>query len=271
MPRDTEIPQRFGLRAARYENAAHRWQAARAVAHADLRPGQRVLDIATGTGLAARAAAAVAGPNGDVVGVDASEAMLTQARAASGAAVRYVAGDGVQLPDGLGSFDRLLCVAGLPYLGDPGVALTQWQAVCGPAARITITVPADRGIPAFTILQHAAGQAGIKLSTPNAGIGTRAALSALADRVGLEIEARIEERFDDGPLQGDADTVLDAYVDLGHASRLAEAPTGQRDQVRERFAAAYARARGTPDIQRVVYARLAVRTRGDEHRREHDR
>lgn len=254
-----DVPDQFGQRAARYENAAHRWQADRAVAHADLRPGHRVLDIATGTGLAARAAAEIVGPSGEVVGVDASARMLALAQAASGPFVRYVAGGGVNLPSELGEFDRVLCVAGLPYLGDPAIALSRWLAVCRPVAHLIITVPADRGILAFAILQDAAAKEGLELQTPNAGIGTPTALAALAALIGLDVVERVEESFDDGPLQGDADSVFDAYVDLGHARALAEAPSDRRTRVRAHFAAAYDRARGTPDVQRVVYARLAHR------------
>lgn len=121
-------------------------------------------------------------------------------------------------------------------------------------------MPADRGILAFALLQDAAAQEGLELPSPNASIGTPAAPAAHSEHVGLDVDARIEEVFDNGPLDGDADTVFDRYVDLGHAPALAAASAHQRKQVRGRFVAAYDRARGTPDLHRVVYARLAVRS-----------
>jgi len=50
------VAAEFDRRAATYDgNEMHRWQAQRAAQLLDLLPGQRILDIATGTGLAARA------------------------------------------------------------------------------------------------------------------------------------------------------------------------------------------------------------------------
>ena len=48
---------------------------------AALAPGMRVLDVACGTGIVARLAAAQVGPTGRVAGVDSNEAMLAVARA----------------------------------------------------------------------------------------------------------------------------------------------------------------------------------------------
>ena len=198
----------------------------------------------------------IVGPDGEVIGVDASAGMVAEAQAAGHDRCRYIVGDGVDLPVGLGSFDRLLCVAGLPYLGDPVVALTRWQAVCRPAARILVTVPAERGILAFAILQDAAEQEGLKLATPNAGIGTAEGLTSVTRRVSLRVEARLVETFDDGPLNDDAGAVFRSYVELGHTPTLIAAPADQREQIRARFIAAYNRAAGTSSLQHVVYARL---------------
>jgi ubiquinone/menaquinone biosynthesis C-methylase UbiE len=59
--------------------------------------GARVLDVGTGTGVVARAAAAVAGQEGIVAGVDASVAMLRQAKTEGGAA-HYAAAAAIDLP-----------------------------------------------------------------------------------------------------------------------------------------------------------------------------
>src|SRR2546423_7647865 len=57
--------------------------AERLLAHVPLRPGDRVLDVACGTGIVARIAAPRVAPTGKVVGVDLNEAMLAVARARS--------------------------------------------------------------------------------------------------------------------------------------------------------------------------------------------
>ena len=255
-----DVVRRFDERAVDYdESVAHRWQAERAVAVAGLRPGQRVLDVATGTGLAARLAADVVGREGEVVGVDRARRMLEVARRSSPPNCRYVHGDGVRLPAAIGRFDHVLCVAGLPYLGDPRRALGSWRAAMNDGGQITFTVPADDGLDAFTLLREAATAEGIALATPNAGLGSAEALHVLAERLGLAVRARVEETFDDGPLDGDPNAVADSYLGLGHAQPLRAAPPGTRDAVIDRFVGAYERRRGTASRQVLVLASLTGR------------
>src|SRR6185295_4611055 len=65
--------------------------AADLIAEAALRAGERVLDVACGTGVVARLAAERVGPSGSVAAVDLNPAMLAVARsiASAGAAIRY--------------------------------------------------------------------------------------------------------------------------------------------------------------------------------------
>ncbi|MDH3287490.1 MAG: methyltransferase domain-containing protein [Betaproteobacteria bacterium] len=82
------------------------------VALAALLPGERVLDVACGTGLVTRLAAPEVGPTGHVTGVDISAAMLAVARSLpppSGASITWVEGDAgaMDFPDAsFGSFSR---------------------------------------------------------------------------------------------------------------------------------------------------------------------
>lgn len=66
--------------------------------------GGRVLDVGTGPGVAARAAAEAVGPEGLVAGVDRSVEMLRWARASG---VRAVAADAIDLPFRNGAFDAV--------------------------------------------------------------------------------------------------------------------------------------------------------------------
>jgi ubiquinone/menaquinone biosynthesis C-methylase UbiE len=79
MPTRTAQEQ-FDRQAVHYNDQWNKWNEgtlAWLVDHAGVQPGDRVLDVATGTGFTARAFAPVAA---DVIGVDVSEGMLTQAR-----------------------------------------------------------------------------------------------------------------------------------------------------------------------------------------------
>jgi ubiquinone/menaquinone biosynthesis C-methylase UbiE len=143
--------QRYGWdRAApHYENA---WNEALAPATsavleaAALRPGERVLDVACGSGLLTRAAwQAVAPGGGEVVGSDISEAMLTEA-AARLPGCRFVRADAQTLNEHvpMAYFDALLCGLGLMYMPDPEAALVGMAHCLRPAGRLAVSVWGER-------------------------------------------------------------------------------------------------------------------------------
>src|SRR5688500_1733522 len=81
------------------------------LAVARLRPGERVLDVGTGTGIVARLAAPNVGPTGSVAGLDASSAMLSVARAMAakeGLTIDWDEGQAEALPYPDECFDQVL-------------------------------------------------------------------------------------------------------------------------------------------------------------------
>ncbi len=87
-----------------------------------LRPGMRVLDLASGSGASALPAARRVGPTGHVIGVDLSERMLEmgrqKARRAGIAHVEFRAGDMTRTGYPDGTFDAVICVFGLSLAPD---------------------------------------------------------------------------------------------------------------------------------------------------------
>jgi SAM-dependent methyltransferase len=73
---------------------------------------QLILDIATGTGLAARACARITHAPQQIVGIDISHGMLQVAAAVSTSS--YLQADAAKLPFRPATFDALLCVAAIP-------------------------------------------------------------------------------------------------------------------------------------------------------------
>jgi len=125
-----------------YEDFLVRWQfrpwAAVLLAEAALRPGERVLDLAAGTGVVAREAAPFVGPAGRVVALDLNPAMLAvgQAQPApAGPPVEWLEGDATRLPLPDAAFDAVLCQQGLQYVPDKAAALAEARRVLAPGSR----------------------------------------------------------------------------------------------------------------------------------------
>lgn len=110
------------------------------VAAVDARPGERVLDVATGTGLVARALVQRYGCA--VVGLDQSPEMLARARAqlkrdpALERLVTFVSGEAERLPFADGEFDHLTFTYLLRYVDDPDATLRELARVVRPGGRV---------------------------------------------------------------------------------------------------------------------------------------
>jgi ubiquinone/menaquinone biosynthesis C-methylase UbiE len=109
---------------------------------ARLAPGMHVLDIATGTGLAAAAALAAVGPTGSVFAADVSTAMVEQARQRLGAApnVSVAVEDGQSLSFAEGRFDALICSFGLMFFPDAARGVSEFRRVLRPGGRAAVSV-----------------------------------------------------------------------------------------------------------------------------------
>jgi SAM-dependent methyltransferase len=103
----------------------------------DVVPGERVLDVACGSGNAAIAAARRSW--GNVVGSDFVPALLERAReraAAERLEIEFVEGDAAELPFGEGEFDVVTSVFGAMFAPDQQQAADELLRVCRPGGRI---------------------------------------------------------------------------------------------------------------------------------------
>lgn len=107
-------------------------------------PGDRVLDVACGTGIGARLAARLVGPGGSVVGVDADDGMLGVARTTSGHAddppIDWRHASALALPLSTSAFDFLLCLEGLQFFPDRSAGLREMRRVLRPGGTFVGTV-----------------------------------------------------------------------------------------------------------------------------------
>jgi ubiquinone/menaquinone biosynthesis C-methylase UbiE len=102
----------------------------------------QVLDVACGTGIVARLAAAQVGSTGHVVGLDANEPMLAVARAQPapiGAQIEWRQGDATRLPFPDEQFDRVLCQHGLQYVPDRTTALREMRRVLAADGQLAVS------------------------------------------------------------------------------------------------------------------------------------
>jgi ubiquinone/menaquinone biosynthesis C-methylase UbiE len=109
---------------------------------ANLAPGMRVLDIATGTGLSAEAALAPVDPSGHVAAADISPAMAGKAAERLGKApnvsVSVEDEQGLSFPDE--SFAAVLCNLRLMFFPDPVRGLSEFRRVLRTGGRAAVSV-----------------------------------------------------------------------------------------------------------------------------------
>ena len=123
---------------------------------AGLHRGERVLDVACGTGVVTRLVAELVGPNGAVAGLDINPAMLAVGRSvrSSGAAIEWHEGSAESLPLAEGSFDVVLSSLGLQFVPDKASALREMRRVLAPDGRLAIATVGPTP-PLFAILEQA--------------------------------------------------------------------------------------------------------------------
>jgi ubiquinone/menaquinone biosynthesis C-methylase UbiE len=132
----------------------------------DLVPGERVLDVACGSGNGAIAAARRTW--GDVVGVDFVPALLDRGReraATDRLDVEFIEGDATELPVGDAEFDAVMSIFGAMFAADQEKAAEELLRACKPGGRIGMANwVADSGVGEMfmTIAKHAPPPPGVK-------------------------------------------------------------------------------------------------------------
>lgn len=173
----------------------------RLVQLADLQPGERVLDVATGRGALLFPAAAAVGPAGSVLGVDLAPEMVSglgddvARRSVTNAEVRQISATRLALDDA--SFDVVLCGFGLHLFPDADAAGAEIHRVLRPGGRCAVSAPGAPG-PGWDFFgEVAAGFAsrfrGPLPPPPDPGFD----LAGLLSRAGLRVESatELEGRF----------------------------------------------------------------------------
>lgn len=124
-----------------------------------IQEGDRVLDVACGTGIVARRTASRVGTRGSVVGIDINDGMLTVAENASADVhppIEWRQGDATDLPFSDKEFDIVCCQQALQFFDDPVAAIGEMHRVLTEEGRVALSVwrPLDYQ-PAYVVLAEA--------------------------------------------------------------------------------------------------------------------
>jgi SAM-dependent methyltransferase len=169
--------------------ALFRQWAPRVVDAAQIQPGQRVLDVACGTGILAREVASRTGPTGSVAGVDPSPGMLAVAkRLAPAVEWRQGAAESLPFPDQ--SFDAVVSQFGLMFFTDCRQAVREMLRVLRPGGRLAVAVwDSLDNIPAYAsevaLLERVAGQRAADALRAPFVLGDRKDLATLFEDAGM--------------------------------------------------------------------------------------
>ena len=162
-------------------------------------PGQRVLDVACGTGIVARHAARRVGPDGEVTGIDLNPDMLAVAGAATDGSptIRFeeASADDLPLPDA--SVDVACCQQGLQFFADRAAALAEVHRVLAPGGRLAASTCRSLAhqpgyVPLVEALRRHVGEPAAEGMASPFALGDADELRALVTQAGfLEVEIRI--------------------------------------------------------------------------------
>lgn len=171
------VPALFGEWAPRVADAAH------------VKPGDRALDVACGTGVLARSLFARAGTSGAVHGLDPSAGMLAVA-ALSAPAITWHQGVAEALPYPDQAFDVIASQFGLMFFGDRAKAVQEMLRVLAPGGHLAVAVwgPLESS-PGYrdevTLLERTAGKDAADAVRAPFVLGDRQALAAMFTDAGV--------------------------------------------------------------------------------------
>jgi ubiquinone/menaquinone biosynthesis C-methylase UbiE len=166
--------------------------------------GARVLDVASGTGVVARAAARRVGGSGRIVASDFSPAMLARSTAvelpAGSAALEFVEASADALPFEDGAFDAVLCQQGLQFFPAQQQAVDEMRRVLRPSGVVGIAVWArDHPLVPFGVYCEELVAVGAESPFPRAfdvdsyTMGLESVMSLVEGAGFIELHARVAE------------------------------------------------------------------------------
>lgn len=194
-----QVTESFNQRTAYdQEGKFHPLQANSLLECVPIHQGNKVLDIATGTGLIAIPAAQKVGAAGHVLGVDISPGMLNQARKKIEALelqnIELIEADADYLNLSANTFDIIFCCSALVYLTDVEATLHNWYRLLKPGGIVAFSCFAETAFMAAVQVKVCAQLFGIMLPHINQPLDTPEKCHELLQRAGFHnIEIKTEQ------------------------------------------------------------------------------
>jgi ubiquinone/menaquinone biosynthesis C-methylase UbiE len=166
------VADSYDRRSQTYDNSDWHVQIChRLLEYSQVGAGQTVLDIGTGTGHLAIAAAQIVGDQGRVIGIDISAGMLEQAQSKVNALglsnVEFQLADAEALDYPINHFDHILCANTFPWIEDKEATLRLWHRFLKPGGRIGVHTPADTAYVGAVVLRKVFAKYGVSLEASN--------------------------------------------------------------------------------------------------------
>lgn len=193
-----EIADLYTQRSSSYDNSNWHWRIAnRLVEYGQVNYGQKVLDIATGTGHCAFSAAKLVGETGKVIGIDLSPGMITQsqhkAKNLNLNNLEFLLADAEAIDFPANYFDRIFCASAFIWMSDLVNSLLLWRKILKPGGIIGIQAFAETAFVGGIVTQKIAEKYGISylMSQPT---GTVEKCKNLLQQANFElVEIKVEQ------------------------------------------------------------------------------
>lgn len=195
---------------------------------AQLQSGQKILDVATGTGIVAIAAAKIVGNQGKVIGVDISTGMLSQAQqkiaADSLQNIELIEADADYLNFKDNSFDVIFCSSAIPWFSNiPGV-LRSWYRFLKKGGLVAFSCFAETAYTTSVVYRTVAQRNSIPIFNVNEILGTPEKCRQLLLEAGfLDIEIK-QEQFGDYISLSDVESWWDINLNNAMGNPLLQVP-----------------------------------------------
>lgn len=195
-PQHDSAQRLYDARAHKYDNSCHPSFAKLVAQISNLKPGDKVLDLACGTGLVTFNAATAVGPEGHVTAVDISTGMLEQARSKQKAQnvsnVDFYQHDitGLDSLDAVHgqSFDVITLASALVLLDDPKLAIQHWAKFLKPGGCLVVDVPSPHNLVTGLLFERTGKQLGVKIPFYRDWVRSSESIKELLEEAGLVVE-----------------------------------------------------------------------------------